>query len=238
MRQSLRRALPLSTLGLALVASIGAAPARAQSFEGEAEFVTFEDGATAGPKLDYKVKGNKLRADINAGGMQAYMIMDLGAGSMTSVMPAQQMYMVMSFKAFAASGAKSGPAKPPKVTRTGRTETIAGHTCEHVLFESDGHVVDICGAKGMGFMGFPNASGGPMGGRAVGPSVPGGWEDVARTFDGGFFPLKVETVEAGKSRKVLEAVRVEARKLDAALFEVPKGFKEMSIPQMPPRGED
>ena len=43
------------------------------------------------------------------------------------------------------------PGDFPKVTSTGKTETVAGYTCQHWLV-GDKQDTDICMAKGLGYL--------------------------------------------------------------------------------------
>ena len=223
---------------LACTFSVGVpALAAAQDFEGR---VTVE--MNAGPNrpampMTILSKGGKSRMESNAGGTPVAMIMDYSAGTITTLMTAQKMYMRMDLKQTeqqmrAMAGADATEA--PKYTRTGRRETIAGVSCEHVVFHGkDSKEMDVCAAKGMGFFGGP---GGGIGGRgAGGGGIPAGYEQLMKDFKDGFFPLKIEQVEGETRRQVLVVTKVERQAVDAALFTVPPGFTEMQMPAMPGR---
>lgn len=202
-----------------------------QGFEGRitAE-MTRGQGEAAAPVV-ILAKGGKSRMDMTAGGMQMYLIMDSDAGEMLSVMPAQKMFMRMNVKDMAGQG-QDEDAKAPKITRTSRRETIAGKTCEHILFEDEnGDQMDICAARGLGFfMGGGRA--GPWGGAA---SVPAGYEKLMQEFKDGFFPLRIEAVEQGQRTTLMLVKTVEPQKLEASLFAPPAGYQEMKMPMMPGR---
>jgi hypothetical protein len=212
--------------------------AAAQEFEGR---VTVE--MNAGPNrpampMTILSKGGKSRMESSAGGTPVAMIMDYGAGTITTLMTAQKMYMRMDLKQTeqqmrAMAGADATEA--PKYTRTGRRETIAGVSCEHVVFHGkDSKEMDVCAAKGMGFFGGPG--GGLGGGRgAGGGGIPAGYEQLMKDFKDGFFPLKIEQVEGTTRRQILVVTKVEREAVDAALFTVPQGFTEMQMPAMPGR---
>jgi hypothetical protein len=220
-----------------VLAALLAAPAAgaAQQFEGR---VTAQMGAGPNrPPLEIVIlaKGDKSRMESSMGGMPMAMIMDYQAGAMTTLIIPQKMYMKMDLRQAAAQMrglAGTADTTPPKITRTGRHETIAGVACEHILFETaSGQQSDVCAAKGMGFFG----GGGAMrGGRGAG--VPADVDRLMREFRDGFFPLKIESVSGTTRTQALLVTKIERQALDAALFAVPADFTEMpmGMPGVPP----
>ena len=193
----------------------------AQGFEGRITAEMSGMGASGTPVV-ILTKGGKSRMEMNAGGMDMYMLMDGAAGTMLSVIPAQRMYMKMDLNAAA------GGRQAPQITRTGTHESIAGHDCEHVLMTTQRGQMDMCVAKGLGF--FTGPGGGPM---SRGPSMAMGYGALMREFKDGFFPLKIEMVEGTKRTPFLLVKTITPQPVDAALFVVPEGFQEMSMPPMP-----
>ena len=218
-----------------LVVLLPATPAvAAQAFEGRITAEMAGPGGAAMPMV-ILAKGGKSRMEMVAGGMPMAMIMDYAGGSITTLMMSQKMYMKMDMKQMdqqmRAMAGTPDAAAAPKYTRTGRRETIAGQSCEHVLFDSkDGKQMDICAAQGLGFFG---GAGGPGGGRGAG--IPGGIDQLMKDFKEGFFPLRMEMVEGTTRRQVLLVTKIERQAVDAALFTVPAGFAEMQMPAMPGR---
>jgi len=158
--------------------------------------------------------------------MQMFMVVDGDAGTMMMIMPAQQMFTKTDLAAAAATR-----QAPPKITRTGRHETIAGKDCEHVLIEpANGKPLDMCGASGMGF--FAGPGGGPMG-RGRGPGIPGVAE-MMKEFRNGFFPLKIETIDGTTRTTMLLVTNIEPQSVPESTFQVPAGYTEM--PGMPGMG--
>jgi hypothetical protein len=231
----MRRPSPVAAACAAALAFAAAAPVAAQEFEGRITIQTASDPGKPGGEMVLLAKGNRSRIEVQAQGMAMYVIMDLEDGSMTSVMPAQRMFMRMDMKQLEQSmPGMGGEAAAPKLTRTGRTETIAGYSCEHVLFESDkGDRMDICGAKGLGF--FGGAPGGPLA-RSGGARVPAGYEALTREFKDGFFPLRMEVIKGTTRQQVMLVTKIERQALEASLFAPPAGFQEMKMPAMPGAG--
>ena len=223
----------------------GAAPLPAQStFEGV--IVSVMSGGDHSMEMTTRYKGGMARMEMPMGpGGGAYQLIDMGKGTMTAVMPEQKMYMTMDFAGMAGSvkDQTTGDAEV-KITATGKTETIAGHRCDHYLIESEGHQMDVCAAKGLGYLGMMGGSN-PMGARG-GPaaaSIPVKYRELYAKFKDGFQPLKVEQVKGEKRTVILEVKSIEAKPQDEALFKVPTGYRDMSammkgkMPSMPkPRG--
>jgi hypothetical protein len=231
-----------------LAAALLAPEARAQApFEG---VITYAMTGNKGQALEmrYMTKGSRYRMEM---GPESAMIMDAGSSSMILLMPAQKSYMRMDLRQAAAgmgslaeimekakgggrpaaTGARAVPATPPKITATGRTETIAGHSCEHYLF-GDAQDMDVCAAKGLGYFGMGAGSArGPMGmGAGVGGMLPPGWDHTAKAFADGFLPLKLERVKAGTRELVMECTQLERKALADALFVPPPDYKEIKMP--------
>lgn len=226
-------------LAAVAASAMAGAPAvlSAQGFEGTVTYVLHSSTGKPG-QLVYQVKGTRIRADITGvttgppGGM--YMLMDATTGRMTSVMPAQKMYMTMDLKAMGEQMKQHGTGQEKragKITKTGRTERIAGHKCEHYLM-GEQQDTDVCAAKGLGM--FMGGSAGGMGrGRGLfGSGLPPGFEHYTEFAKEGFVPLKVSAIRDGKEEVVMQATNVERKPLDASLFAVPAGYQEMDLGKM------
>jgi len=119
-----------------------------------------------GAEMTYFLKGRHTRietkvADLPEG--SAVMLWDLEGGKVTTLMPSRKMYMTMDMKA-AAENLKEmkksqgkEEAEFPKLTPTGKQETIAGYTCEHWLM-GEKQDIDMCVAKGLGYFGMGGQS--------------------------------------------------------------------------------
>jgi hypothetical protein len=214
----------LSVLAATLPAGVAA-----QAFEGR---VTAQMGGNANrPPADVVIyaKGGQSRMESTMGGMPVALIMDYQGGAITTLMIPQRMYVKMDLKQAAAQWrgmTGTTDTTPPTITRTGRRETIAGVSCEHIVFETAGGAQsDVCAAKGMGFFG----GGGSMrGGRGAG--VPADIDRLMREFSEGFFPLKIENVNGTTRTQVLLVTKIERQAVDLALFQPPADFTEMQMP--------
>lgn len=216
-----------ATAALALLGGV-ASQVHAQSFEGEVDYkITGKTGQNM--DLAYMMKGDHIRQVINMDGRDMVVLMDATKHTMTMVMPQQQAYMTMDMNHMAQRMGNQSATDVPKITATGKTETIAGHKCEHYMIaRTDEDSVDVCVAKGMGYY----MSGGAMQARTGMGAMPSGanmaeWKKV---FKDGFFPLKVTTSNGSMS---MEATKVEPKSLPDNLFAPPAGYKEMQMGGMP-----
>lgn len=195
--------------------------AEAQAFEGS---ITMRmagrtpQGVT-NQQMEYLVRAGKLRVNMGgaAGGMT--MIAVPQEKKLYVLVAAQNAYMEMTFpEAAAAAQAATAPAADVKVTRTGRMETVAGLSCEHVEVTSKTGSTDLCLTKALGR--FINPLDGMRG--AIAP-----WQQqIANEF-----PLKV-TMPDGTVP--LEVTKVERRRLSNDLFAIPDSYTKMSMPARPP----
>jgi len=194
-------------------------------------------------QMTYYMKTDRVRMETHVPdtpGAVGVMIMDIPAAKFTSLLTQQKTYITEDLKGMQADTSDAGSdRKFPKLTDTGKKETIAGYTCEHYLI-GDEQNMDMCVAKGLGYFGMGGA-----GGRS------GGLKDLlfsakmkaevaanpewSKFLDGGAFPLKMTMTEGGKTTMNAEVTSVERKKLDDSLFTVPPDYKEMKMPAgMPP----
>jgi len=204
---------------LVLLATV-APPAEAQrTFEG---VITY-DMTAAGTSMEMKqmAKGMKIRSEMEGPMGEAISLMDVEAGEITTIMPAQRMYMTMDVDAMMQQmPAQHEPPRPEEFEATGRTETIAGHECEHYTYTNDAMTADICIAEGLGFM--PIGSPGAMGGGSLAADM----EAWQARFPDGFLPLSMEMTSQGNTM-TMRATAVEQTSLSDDLFVVPEGYTRM-----------
>ncbi len=223
--------MPIVTRVIAPLAltALATLPVAAQ-FEGT---VTYAVGARQTP-MTQTMKGSRVRTEMQGerGGRGA-MIMDMSAQTMTMVMDEQKMYMKMDLKERMEDMDK-GEHKMPKITDMGKTETIAGRTCSvYRMATEEGKPdnMEVCAAKGMGF--FMGGGRGPMGrGRGDGPEIATlmANPEFAKLYKDGFFPLRLSRIRDGNVTTQMIATKIEAKSVDASVFEVPAGYQEMKMP--------
>lgn len=233
---------PAASPATAASSSSSSDPVSAGAFEGA---ITANLYAAGQPSvLKYAIKGQRARVETNlaqGGTATAIVLMDLSAGSQTMLMPQAKTYMTLDlndekFKGMAERMNKDAADQPMKITATGKTETIAGHTCEYWVMNNGQQQTEMCFAKGLGFFG---GAGGPGGVLSQLKNLPFGDQakatldanpEFARFAASGAFPLKISQVENGQTKPILEVTSVERRPLDDALFNVPADYKKMNLP--------
>lgn len=170
----------------------------------------------------YFLKDARMRTDMSMGtGIRTSMIVDPAAHRMYMLMPTRQMYMEREMPDSLLQSAGQQAANN-KVTWTGRTETIAGVSCEHATATAnDGSQLDMCIAKGIDF-----------GGRAMMMGRRGAAGDSWQQHVEGGFPLRVQRV--GDSTPLFEVTKVERKAVGDDLFTPPAGWQKMTMPMMGP----
>lgn len=212
-----------STLvALAAIVSM-AGVARAQDFEGK---IVVNVRAPVGMQaMTIYTKGALSRTELTTQMGAMAIINDAAKKEATTIIDERQMYMKRSTDMPAMGNPNAPPRKPAEIKRTGKMETIAGYSCEHVtVTEVNGDVIDACVAKGLGAfspMGGGMGRGGRGGGGAGGPGGnPTGW---TRDMEKGMFPLKATR----NGETLIEVTSIERKSLDASLFAPPAGYTEM-----------
>jgi hypothetical protein len=156
----------------------------------------------------------------------------------TMLFPQTKTYMTMNGGEMAEEMTKGDGKGPsfdfPKVTSTGKTETIAGITCEHWLMDEK---TDVCMAKGLGYFGGgSNNILDKLKNLALREKIKAQLNtnpEFAKFIEGGAFPLKMAQIENGQSKTIMEVTAVERKSLDDSLFNVPADYKKSEIPGMP-----
>lgn len=230
----------------AMSSSSGGSTATAGAFEG---LITSKMNTGGQPmEIKYAIKGSRTRIEtqLTAGGTQmGAMLMDFAAGTQTMLIPQMKTYTTVNWnedggiKNMAEKMAeKAGAGNSFKATLTGKTETIAGHTCTHWIL-GEKQDTDACLAKGLGFFGGGGDSGGlfdQLRNFALGDKAKAALQsnpEFLKFVEGGVFPLKLATIENGQPRTIMEVTSVEQKSLDDSLFAIPADYKKMEIPGMP-----
>ena len=204
--------LRLVTHFVASATILGASTVIAQpAFEGVVTMKLGGVGSRGPQTIKYYVRDGVLRMEME-GKEAGYSITNPRKQVSYTVVPAQRMYMEFKMDPKTVERIAKSEAK---ITKTGRTETIAGHKCEHWIIKVEAEESDVCVAKGLGK--FFGAVGGSQGEPA--------W---INKLGADFFPLRYSKV--GQTGASLEVTKIEKRSLDASLFEPPAGFKKMTLP--------
>jgi hypothetical protein len=217
-------------------------------FEGEIDAVNTENRPGATPTaFSVLVKGGKIRFAIppkvqdkekrsaaQMFGEASYVIFDPTLKKYSIVSDPKQSAMVMDLNnpmanQFSgehpprerAAGVSERP--PPKVTKTGKLDTVAGHKCEIWDVVDEKNRGSLCVAEeGASWFHLPTTF------------VPGEHAWMSELLDGKHLPLRmIELKEDGMTEtKRIEVTKLDKRSLPQSDFEVPPGYKVIDLAQM------
>jgi hypothetical protein len=182
-------------------------------FEGEITMTVKADAAQKLPtSFTYDIKGDKVRYSPTAA--QARTLGDVAALRAVVVEDTHKTYQEVDVHP---STDKAKAPSEPKVTKSGKTEKLAGLDCEDWTIEDGAAKVEACVAKGVSFLDLAREP-------KPGSSEPGWAATLTKEKS---FPLRVVVHDkAGKEQYRAEATRVDRKPLDGALFDVPKDYKK------------
>jgi hypothetical protein len=215
-------------------------PPALDAFEGEIGWTatTQLPGKTREPlQLTLLVKDGKLRIESPAGvpGFEqlgnAYLLGNAKSKEFVAVLDGQKQVVKIDFQKMSAqaealakkykAGASAAAKKPPELEKTGKTDSVAGYSCELWRVTDAGSSTELCVAKAPA----------PWFGDAL-PMVPSEYGWAAELMDGKHFPLRVVASRDKQESMRLELTRIEAKPLDAALFQPPSGYRVIDLEQM------
>lgn len=205
-----KRILPLALLWLFPFVGFS------QSFEGTVSFkVTGMGGAGT---MKYYVKGDNIRMEVEQGpGMEMTTIMNTKNRKATLLM-ANKTFMELDFNEMTPPAGTMN--KDIDIQKTGKTETIAGYSCDQFLLKQEGKEFEFWATKGLGkFMQMQ------MNAQQQSPAL----KKLERELtEKGYFPLKmVQRDASGKEEMLMQAVSVEKKSLSSQLFAIPEGYQKM-----------
>ncbi len=210
---------------LAGIAMLPAAVVAQSNFEG---VVSYTMSTAMGMSMDVTtyVKGELVRQEINMnmGGMGPMVaITDTKAGVTRLLQPAMKTYTVMDM-----SKMMPGQEDPDaQIETTDRSETIAGHSCKHVLIHTTNNGnkadMDVCTTGDLGVFLGSSVGGGRQGGAMMGEKLRA---ELRKRFANGYFPLKTTLSVGGNEVMTMTATKVEKKSVNADLFKVPADYKE------------
>jgi hypothetical protein len=216
--RSLSRLIPatVTLLAVTLTSTLFAA----DPFEGRVRMEIRQGTATQ--KLEYHVKGEKMRVTPEGMPGQGSMILDMEKKEMLMLMPAQKMYMAMPVPDMKAEGEETKDR--PQAQK--ETREILGYKARKYLLRQGQAEYEIWATEELGKLGGlqipgqrPGATGGA--GAALGEEE--------------FFPLIIKERRGGEVTTHIEVVEVEKLRLPDSLFDVPSDFRRMESPVPMPR---
>jgi len=227
-------------------AALGASLSFLGTFEGAIEGFTKDNKPGATPtQLALLIKGGKVRFEIpeqlskGAAGSplanKGYVILDSTGKKLDIVSDAEKEAIVIDLNSVGKMIPPSSPTAPPshgssppagtptKVTKTGKTDTVAGYKCEYWDIASDHREGTVCMAdEGASWLALP----------LTGIPTERAW--MLELLDGKHFPLRF--ISYGKDG-VTEDSRIEVSKIDKksladTQFQVPAGYKTIDVEKM------
>lgn len=191
------------------------------------------------------VKTNKFRVDKPAGleGAEAfggfYGIVDTDAKKLWGVLDKPKQVVEIDLNTIgeqakalkpsvprAGGSAAKAPEYPPKITKTGKTDTVAGFSCELWELEStepgDKSKANVCVSKqGVSWFRIPLTG------------APAQIAALAELLDGQHFPMRAVVYEKDGATEAMriEVTKVDKRTLDAKMFTPPADYKIVDVGQ-------
>jgi len=183
------------------------------SFEGEISMTMTPEGKPP-HFIVYEMKGSKVRFDFgDTFGEVTYVIADYAAKT-TALIDEKKMVVTLMSTEEAAAIDTALAKKKVSAAATGAKDVIAGYSCDvYQVTEENGEKDEACVAKGLRF---------PQMGANSNP-----WLTAMGGND--FFPMRgVRTDVAGRKTR-MEVTKVDKKHLDDARFEIPAGYKTISM---------
>lgn len=212
--------------------SLAPLPVQAGEFEGVLHMTTSHAETGMKSAMDWYLKGDKARMEMSrAEGQTNVMVFDAKTRTMQMAMPGQKSYMEFSLEGDRGEHLKEA-LDQQTVERTGKTEKIAGYTCEMWRITDKDHnrlKSTVCVAKGFGqaasFWIDPK--------EARRSAQPSWMKQLAE--EGGFGLRSIQYDEAGQESMRMEVTSIDKKRLDAGLFTFPADWAKQDMSAMQER---
>lgn len=196
--------------------------------------------ATPSPDVHVAVlmKSGKIRVDVPPGTAgtekmgKMYGIFDSGEKKAYGVMDAQKQAIMIDLNktgehlqnaSHSTGGGPTAPTKPPpKVTKTGKTDTVAGYTCEiWDMTDETTHATMCIAEEGFSLFHIPLTG------------APAEYAWMSELMDGKHIPLRVISFDkAGAEEGRVEITKIDKKSEPDANFQVPAGYKIVDFAEM------
>jgi len=227
--------------------SAGSSLALLKGFEGEIGIAVKQAKPTKPggevPPLSLEIKGNKVRVDIppalqaSQPNLKGYGVLDTPEKKLFFVMDEQKQVIVFDLNqageqlksmksrpGMPRGAAPEAPNRPPpKVTKTGVTDKVAGYACENWDVSDEARkVATVCvGNEGASWFHLPITG------------IPTEYAWALELLDGKHFPLRaIGYGQDGAEEGRVEVTKIEKKPLAASLFEIPAGYRVMDLMTM------
>ncbi len=215
-----------------LALSLDVLSVQAGDFEGILHMTTTHSATGGASAMDWYLKGDKARVEMSRGeGHTNVMIFDAQTRTMQMPIAGQKSYMEISMAGERGEHLKAA-LEEQAVERTGKTDKIAGYSCETWRITDKEHnrlKNDICVANGFG-----NAATFWIDPKDMRRSSQPGWvKQLAE--EGGFGLRSIHYDEAGKESSRMEVTSIDKKRLDAGLFAFPADWAKQDMSAMQER---
>jgi hypothetical protein len=190
-------------------------------FEGEITMTTSDDGKPE-RTIVFEMKGTKTRFDPpqELAHGAGYAVYDAATKQIVTVSESQKMSFTMDMSRLNPAAARRGALKDAQFEKTGKTDVVAGYSCDVLKVTSSDGSGEVCLAEGIPF---------PMQGMTWLPKVEAG------------FPLRASGADkAGKEQMHMLVTKIEKKSIDDARLQVPAGYRSIDLASMhgfiPPAG--
>ena len=202
-----------------LVSVFSVSLARAQQFEGIIHYKFSQEFNENTPEMAYMVKNSKIRIQFNSGNEHGAMLYLPADSTMIVLIDKVHSYIKMNTNQFRNDDNYKGKWENSHLDKTGQMKTIAGYKCEvWKVSNNDGDQLTMCMAKGLGTFMTP---GNPMNNK----NAPDWAREIIKK---GYMPLEVVKEEGGHKTTEMQATKIEKKSLDASLFKIPDGYRDMT----------
>lgn len=190
--------------------------------------------------VDLQIKKGQVRCDLPADLAKqakltgsAYAIINAAEGKAYAVIDEKKTIVEVDFKKIgeqakamaphhADKADGKGPAEtPPKLTKTGHMDKVAGYSCEDWQIETkDGQKATVCMASsGASWLKLPSFA------------MPKDAQWAAELLDGSHFPLRFIAFKGGVEEARLELSKLDKKPIADAAFQLPAGYQRIDAMQ-------
>jgi len=171
--------------------------------------------------MDYFVKENRMRMEMNAEEGKFIMLYDQRDSKTSLIMPEQKMYMEFQANEYMNENDMNDEDKSPDINKTGEFKDINGYKCEKWIINDEDNTVEAWMTDQLGsFFMMSN------------PMVEGSQERWKNQLQGNYFPMLVNVMKDGELESSMEVLSVNKMSLNDDLFLIPKDYQKFDMPNM------
>jgi hypothetical protein len=202
--------------------SIVSALASLVAFEGEIDMsMTMALAPATGMSTSFEMKGTKLRTETK-GVVAMVSITDMDAKKSWTIDHAARTYTEIDLSKLSSSPSSTPVKSTATAKKLGKSDTVAGYSCELWEVDDTGMRTELCMASGLSMMALGLS--GPFSMFAKGDDA---WSQVLSHG----FPLRmIMSDPGGKPMMKMEATRIEKKSIPDSEFAIPAGYTKLASP--------